>query len=141
MKKNTFINTLSLTVGIICFIFMSLPILKDIMTNKKKKYFKKNEWVESPMTINEFSNKLNDNIYCKEYPDNIFSSLRFTYFLRTKYKLHLNCSITNLFRLYASYHKIKVANKIMPEFYVKALMDVDIDKKTNIFKFKETIYA
>lgn len=53
MKKNTFINTLSLTVGIICFIFMSLPILKDIMTNKKKKYFKKNEWVESPMTINE----------------------------------------------------------------------------------------
>ena len=87
------------------------------------------------------SNKLNDNIYCKKYPDNIFSSLRFTYFLRTKYKLHLNCSITNLFRLYASYHKIKVANKIMPEHYVKALMDVDIDKKTNIFKFKETIYA
>lgn len=53
MKKNTFINTLSLTVGIISFIFMSLPILKGIMTNKKKKYFKKNEWVESPMTINE----------------------------------------------------------------------------------------
>ena len=87
------------------------------------------------------SNKLNDNIYCKKYPDNIFSSLRFTYFLRTKYKLHLNCSITNLFRLYASYNKIKVANKIMPEFYVKVLMDVDIDKKTNIFKIKETIYA
>lgn len=89
------------------------------------------------------SNNLNNSMYCKEYPDWVFSDSRFTYFLRKKYKLCLNSSITNLFRIYAYYRKIKVSCKIRPEseFYAKALMDVDIDEKANIIKFKETKYV
>lgn len=60
MKKNKFINVVSLTVGIISFIFMSLPVLKDILTNKKiKKLPKENEWVEEPLIINELDNAKN----------------------------------------------------------------------------------
>ena len=61
MKKNKFINVVSLTVGIISFIFMSLPVLKDILTNKKiKKLPKENEWVEEPLIINELDNAKNN---------------------------------------------------------------------------------
>ena len=56
MKKNTFINLVSLTVGVISFIFMSLPVLKDMLTDKKiKKLPNEQEWVEEPMTINELA--------------------------------------------------------------------------------------
>ena len=56
MKKNKFINIVSLTVGIISFIFMSLPVLKDMLTDKKiKKLPKEKEWVEEPMIINELA--------------------------------------------------------------------------------------
>ena len=61
MKKNTFINVISLAVGVISFIFMSLPVLKDILTDKKiKKLPKEKEWVEEPMTINELDNAKNN---------------------------------------------------------------------------------
>ena len=56
MKKNTFINLVSLTVGVISFIFMSLPVLKDMLADKKiKKLPKEKEWVEEPMIINELA--------------------------------------------------------------------------------------
>lgn len=55
---NSKINAISILVGLVVFIITSIPLFikKSKNRNTFKRYDKNEEWVESPMTINELDN-------------------------------------------------------------------------------------
>ena len=60
---NNKINAISILVGLVVFIITSLPLFIKKTKNKKKtfkRYERSEEWIESPMTINELDNAKNN---------------------------------------------------------------------------------
>ena len=80
-------------------------------------------------------------IYDNEYPDKILGNSRITYFLKKNYNFKIESSITQIFRLYASYNKIITLHKLSSDVYKLVMNDVDADEKTKMIKFKDKVYA
>ena len=109
-----------------------IRFLKEMgLLNAWKQYLRSN-------LVSDYKRKT---IYDNEYPDKILGCSRITYFLRKTYNFKIESSITEIFRLYASYNKFIKFQKLSLSAYDLVMNDIDVDEKTKTIKFKDKVYT